>query len=273
MSTKRLPSAILRLKCKYAPKPRASLRPTAASHFPIAISIGQIRAIFGWQIIQIFAIAMFALIYGPVHAQNNPEPTEKPVIALTATPGSQPALQLEARQAPLGGILKQFAEKTGAIIHYSVLPEEPVTATCAGDTVKTVMECLLGNKVDRVYRKLNPQDTTITPGINAGIPKEEVWILGARYGDSSNMSCTLDAGNTVSADNEADALPQQALMNMAQIISDPRYAVIGKQALSMLAAQGKTGDAKTDAKIVETLEGALKDKSPEARAQAVFGLS
>lgn len=195
------------------------------------------------------------------------------IIQLLVNPHERPAIQFEAKQAKLGDILKQFAEKTGATIHYSVLPEEPVTATCAGDSVKAVMECLLGNKVDRVYRKLNPQDTAITQAKNTAVAKEEVWILGTRYGSSGNMSCTLDAKKSELTANPTEALPQQALMNMAQIISDPRYAQIGKQALSMLAAGGKTGDAKIDAQIIQTLEGALKDKSPEARAQAIFGLS
>jgi HEAT repeats len=216
-------------------------------------------------------IATISVVFNVLQAA--PTQQQAAIIQLTVNPHEQPAIQFEAKAAPLKQILNQFTLKTGATIHYSVLPEEPVTATCAGDSVKAVMECLLGNKVDRVYRKLNPQNAAITLTKHAAIPKEEIWILGARYGNTSNMSCTLDANQPEAAANETDTLPQQALLNMAQIISDPRYSVIGKQALSILAAQGKTGDAKTDAEIVQTLEGALKDKNPEARAQAIFGLS
>jgi hypothetical protein len=204
-----------------------------------------------------------------------PVQQDKAVMQLVVNPKTQPAIQFEARQASLKAILNQFAEKTGAIIHFSVLPEEPVTATCAGDTVKQVMECLLGSRVDRIYRKM-PHNLRNKLLAENTLPKEEIWILGARYGNTgSSMSCTLDDGKTNNAKKQAsgrEQTPQQALMKMAQIIDDPRYGELGKQALSMLAAAGKTGDAETDAEITQTLENALKDKNPEARVQAVYGL-
>ena len=97
------------------------------------------------------------------------------------------------KQASLAQILKQIAAKTGAKIHYSVLPEEPLTATCAGVTIKQIMECLLGSRVDRIYRKL-PKLPVITKSEAAiasnGIQPEEIWLLGSRYGNAANtMQC------------------------------------------------------------------------------------
>lgn len=200
----------------------------------------------------------------------------EPVINFILDRQEQPALRLDAQQAPLGQILKQIADKTSSVVHYSVLPEEPVTATCAGATVKQVMECLLGNKVDRVYRRTTLAKSPLKPA-DSGVAAEEIWILGARYGNTgSNVSCILD-GSQTGASEQHDmndmGLPQHALMRMTQIMNNPMYAELGKQALSMLAAGGKTGDAKTDDEIVKTLENALQDKNPEARAQAVFGLT
>ncbi|MBK8814500.1 MAG: HEAT repeat domain-containing protein [Methylococcaceae bacterium] len=207
---------------------------------------------------------------------NAPQSSQPASVQLTVSKQEQPALRLEVKQAPLKQILIQIADKTGSVVHYSVLPEEPVTATCAGSAVKQIMECLLGNKVDRVYRQ-----TTLAKNqpnhAKSGVAAEEIWILGARYGNSgNNMSCTLDGNQTgIIGDNGLSDMgsPQQALMRMTQIMNNPMYAELGKQALSMLAAGGKTGDAKTDEEIVKTLENALRDKNPEARAQAVFGLT
>lgn len=62
-------------------------------------------------------------------------------------------LLLEARQAPLAQILKTIADKIGAQIHYSVLPQEPVTATCAGKTTQAVMECLVAKQIGLIAHK------------------------------------------------------------------------------------------------------------------------
>ncbi len=198
-------------------------------------------------------------------------------IQLTVNPLSQPAIQFEATQAPLKVILNQFAEKTGAVIHFSVLPEEPVTATCAGDTVKQVMECLLGSRVDRVYRKVNDKPAKNILAKNA-IQKEEIWILGSRYGQAANntMACTLDASKTTQAkpiDSMVDESPQDELMRIVQFSGNGVLADLRKEALSMLALAGKTGNPETDAQIVETLQDAFKDQDAEIRAQAVVGLS
>ena len=74
-------------------------------------------------------------------------------IQLTLSKQAQTAIRLEARAALLGQILKAIADKTGAVIHYSVLPPEPVTATCVGANVRQVMECLVAKQVGLVAHK------------------------------------------------------------------------------------------------------------------------
>jgi hypothetical protein len=200
-------------------------------------------------------------------------------IQLTLSEQAPTTLYLEVGHAPLGQVLKEIVSKTGAKIHYSVLPDEPVTATCAGATVKQIMECLLGSRVDRIYRNL-PETLTVkakTGLLNNSIQPQEIWILGSRYGNASGtMHCVLD-GSQVSKNKQNKAVhsednPNRALIRMAQITNDPRFAELRKQALSMLATQGRTGDAETDADITETLHKALTDEDAEMRAQAVFGL-
>lgn len=183
---------------------------------------------------------------------------------------------LEARQTPLAGVLRQIADKTGAVIHYSVLPEEPVTATCAGGTVKAVMECLLGNWVDRIYRQTAHTKTVQSSSLQAQAHSQatEIWLMGSRFGHlSSTMQCTLDGNKVVPNQNaKNEASPEQAPLRMAQASSDPRFAELRKQAIALLATQGKTGDPAMDDEVTDTLQQALKDQDPEIRAQAVFGM-
>lgn len=194
-------------------------------------------------------------------------------IKLNLSNQANPAIRLETRDATLRQVLKAIADKTGAVIHYSVLPEESVTAVCAGATVKQVMECVLGTRVDRVYRQMTSKTASKTP-TNTAFQMEEIWILGSRYGNSgNNLSCTLD-GDSVTADDASKGQDSHiALLRMAQLDEDGPLADLRKQALSLLAAGGKTGNPETDAEISATLTEAFKDKDAEVRVQAVFGLA
>jgi hypothetical protein len=72
-------------------------------------------------------------------------------IQLTLSDQVPTAIHLEARQAPLGQILKEITAKTGAIIHYSVLPEAP-----AGANIWQLMDCLVAKQVGMVTNKSEP---------------------------------------------------------------------------------------------------------------------
>ncbi len=200
-------------------------------------------------------------------------------IQLTLSKQADTAIRLETRNAPLGQILKAIADKTGAVIHYSVLPPEPVTATCVGANVRQIMECLLGSRVDRVYRNPRPglANLTNTHAHHKGNQTQEIWILGARFGQESKAiaDCTLDGSkpDVDSRDSASTQNPQNVLVQMAQLSQEGQYAELRKQALSILAAQGKTGDPEADAETTAALQAALTDKDAEVRAQAVFGLS
>jgi HEAT repeat protein len=56
-------------------------------------------------------------------------------------------------------------------------------------------------------------------------------------------------------------------------IKEEQFAELRKQAISQIAAQGKTGDPAKDDAIVQALENAFQDKDPEVKAQAVFGMA
>lgn len=184
-------------------------------------------------------------------------------------------LLLEARHAPLIQILKTIADKTGALIHYSVLPQAPVTATCAGLTVKAVMECLLGNRVDRIYRQMPATKGIKTVSLNGKVNLQpiEIWLMGSRFSSVPNtMQCTLDGNRLTNNPTANNPTPDLALLRMAQVTGDPRFTELKKQAIAILAAQGKTGNPALDDEVIDTLQQALTDPDAETRAQAVFGM-
>ncbi|MDP3933041.1 MAG: hypothetical protein Q8Q45_11915, partial [Methylococcaceae bacterium] len=91
-------------------------------------------------------------------------------IQLTLSQQAPDAIRLEARHAPLGKILKAIADKTGVSIHYSVLPDAPVTATCIGENVSQIMDCLLAKQVGLVAHKAQKDKPA------------EFWLLGSSVG-------------------------------------------------------------------------------------------
>jgi hypothetical protein len=103
-------------------------------------------------------------------------PTSQPSIQIFMSGQNHNAIRLEARLAPLGKILKEITAKTGAVIHYSVLPEAPVTAICAGANILQLMDCLLANQVSLVANKPEP-----------GKPAE-FWVLSSSVGSCKAMT-------------------------------------------------------------------------------------
>ena len=156
-------------------------------------------------------------------------------VVKTQDAGSE--LQLEARQMPLASVLDKITEVTNVPIHYSVLPEGPVTAMCVGANVKQVLECLFNKKADLVFRYLHHPAKKNQPDCLA-----EVWVLGTYF------------------DVEPGASTGYVSAKKSQYHTD---------AVANLAAQGQANDPA----IYKALEFALSDENAEVRAQAVSGLA
>lgn len=191
----------------------------------------------------------------------------------TRNAGSE--LQVEARQVPLGRVINKIADETGVPIHYSALPEDLVTATCVGATVKQVMECLLDRKADVIFRY--PQHSAKD---NFDIQPIEVWVLGTRFDTGqkqADCTATKAQGNidfvnrhpedaqTQSASIQNGADQTEKLLAMARS-QNPAQRV---DAISALMTEGRAGDAK----VRKALETALSDKNADVRAQAVSSLA
>jgi hypothetical protein len=173
--------------------------------------------------------------------------------------GEDRIIVLEAKRAPLGRIIDELAAKTGTLAHYSVLPEEPVTATCAGATVKQVMECLLGPGADLMFR----YPAGLAKGGSPGHP-QELWVLGS----SLTGRCSAGTGQR-RADQGGPAPAEPGETGDVAEIAAERTARQRADAIARLSADPQADEGT----VVKTLETALADEDASVRAQAVYGLA
>jgi hypothetical protein len=176
--------------------------------------------------------------------------------------------QLEVRQMPLANVLKSISEKTQVPIHYSVLPEGLVTATCVGTSLKPLLECLLDRKADLIVRYPRNLDKADIKGHVA-----EAWILGSRLdGTKAKADCPVSTGQGGSltflqSEQGTEPLPGQ-ITSLLKITKSKNPAERA-DAIGSLLAIGHQNDPT----IKATLEEALHDSDANVRAQAVSTLS
>jgi hypothetical protein len=194
-------------------------------------------------------------------------PATEPSIQIVMSGQNDSAIRLEARQAPLGKILKEITIKTGAVIHYSVLPEAPVTATCAGANIWQVMDCLVAKQVGMVTNKPEP-----------GKPAE-FWLLGTSVGSCKAMTVEPIASQAQAATN-----PQAKLTPKQQAQADQAMQEQSDQFLELTKAKEPgqraeaianliSGGMKDDPNVRKALVDAMTDKDANVRAQAVTALA
>lgn len=204
-------------------------------------------------------LMMFSVV--ALGAPNHIDDTQSS-IQITLTEQKDSAIRLEARQAPLGQILAELSRKTGAVIHYSVLPETPVTATCVGAEVGQVMDCLAAKQIGLVGHKAQKDKSA------------EFWLLGSSVGSCQAKSIApikLSKGLKTPEQEPLNAEPSQQ-----EIEQTERWLIEAKSkdpsergmALTNLGLAG----LKEDPKVNETLRSATKDKDPNVRIQAITGL-
>jgi HEAT repeats len=193
----------------------------------------------------------------------------KALTDLMVTDSKGAELQLEARQMPLAQVLNSIAEKTHVPIHYSVLPEGLVTATCVGTTLKQVLECLLDRKADLIVR----YPRTPAKG-DSKWQVAEAWILGSRLdGTMAKADCPTigeaDKGSLTLRQNEQETDTEPDQTDELLKIAKSNNAAERADAIGALLAIGRKGDPK----IAAMLEEALHDQDANVRAQAVSTLT
>jgi hypothetical protein len=183
-------------------------------------------------------------------------------------------LQLEVRQMPLERVFSTITAKTGVMIHYSVVPEGLVTATCVGATLKQVMECLLAREADLIVRYHKPS-TPAQARVSDKNKPSEMWVLGSRFTDAANCSGATVTQQTINNSavkspanqvNAAEVEPDQTddLLNKAK----SKDATLRADAIGALMVAGREGDAN----VKRVLEEALTDPNANVRAQAISSL-
>ena len=175
--------------------------------------------------------------------------------------------QLQVKQLPLAQVLANIVSKTKIAIHYSVLPEGLVTATCVGSSLKQVLECLLDGKADLIVRYQSASDK-----IDHKDQIAEAWILGSNLADVvAKVECPalIDKGSLTFKQNEdyqlALTAETEALLKAAQS-NKPEDRI---EAMSRLLVVGAKGDPAVKA----ALEQGLIDKDESVRAQAISSYS
>lgn len=141
--------------------------------------------------------AAFASTEQPVsNALQTGQPTS---INLTLSKHASTAIRLEARSSPLAQILKAIADKTGVNIHYSVLPEAPVTATCVGANVGQIMDCLVAKQVGLVAHKAQKDKPA------------EFWLLGSSVGSCQAVTVAVSPIQKIAVQPTAEASAETEL--------------------------------------------------------------
>ena len=195
-------------------------------------------------------------------------------VNVTKVEGRVRSLQVDARQASLAEVLESVARETGVRLKHSDLPEATLAVVCKGETVETVVECLVGTRANLIYRYADAKDGKRVP--------EEIWVKGkvSRPAGAASGSAAadpvkdddLEAGAAPGSDKNGPYAPPPASPQATQKALEMAAASDAAQkleGLSRLAGQG----AADDAAVRRTLERALSDEDPSARAQALYGLS
>jgi len=210
---------------------------------------------------------------GLAYAKITDKTSSNAIVNMVISNNKGSELQLEVRQMPLAEALDTIARKANVIIHYSVLPEGLITATCVGSELKQILECLLDKKADIIVRNSNASSK-----INNKAEGAEAWILGTR------LSSSPTAGNCVatSTDTNSPSLLRINEENSHQIstLENDKIDEILKRAESKNPNQQieairdlLTIGRKGDPSIKTALDKALIDQNENVRAQAISTLS
>lgn len=175
-------------------------------------------------------------------------------------------IQLEAQKAPLDRLLDTLAKKTKVAIHFSSLPQELVTATCVGSSLKPVLECLFAGKATLAYR-----GDEKSPDVSKMI--QEVWVTGSSLAGKASAGDASCLARAERAEHELKILQQRldAKEGAVDMTDDFVKMTESDKAETRAAAIGAllSSKRKDEPAIKAVLEKALTDQDPAVRAQAV----
>lgn len=167
---------------------------------------------------------------------------DKQQISIRRDPAGH-AWQLQANQAAMPSILEELRRVSGITIHYSVLPQEMVSATCVADKLPALLRCLLGQSAGLVF-----------DNANTSAPKE-VWILGSTAAQAPDCGASVTAVRQAVAAEETDI----AKLNAEVSSTDPQRRGSALYALALV----------DDKQVDTSLRNGMSDDSALVRGQAL----
>jgi HEAT repeats len=194
------------------------------------------------------------------------QPVNQAYLDLKLTKDTGAEWQMEVRQVPLAQVIDKIAKQTQVPIHYSVLPEGLVTATCVGSSLHKVLACVLNHKADLIVRyphnKKNDPDDQIA----------EAWVLGSKLDGHpvTRMDCVATQA-VEKDDNSQDrkvAAEEEQFQTLLKMANSDK-ATERAEAMGSLLGVGRDGDKD----IKDVLEKGLQDQDASVRAQAVSTLT
>jgi hypothetical protein len=197
------------------------------------------------------------------HAKDGVE-KQVPAIVVKYAPVSGETLQLQVAQAPLRKVFDELSRVTEIGIHYSVLADELVTATCVGDSLKKVLECLLDDLQNIVFQY--SQDTVDAGKVGKPV---DIWILGSSLAGSGKSGACNGMQNGSVAISKKQHIKQVGEKLIARLMhslasNEPRQRA---DAIADLAIKTAIDNADVD----DALLHAMDDKASIVREQALFG--
>ena len=177
-------------------------------------------------------------------------------------------LQLWVRQLPLANVIDDIAGKTGVQIHYAVMPYDKVTATCAGSTVKLILECLLVGKADLVFH-FSQQVSRV----NGSQQLEEAWVVTPQ--PHSGVKSLLVSTSSEVQKNEVtkpESLNQWGMPDQTDaLLKKAESSIVAErmEAMGGLLAGGRKGDPA----VKQMLLAGVKDDDPMVRVRALSSLA
>jgi hypothetical protein len=171
-------------------------------------------------------------------------------------------LSVQVAAAPIASVLDALSVKTGIPIHYHGAPDQPVSMSCHGDSIRPLLRCLLGTDADLVFQYGGrPQ------GSGKAMEVSSVNVLASTFGVSagsaSESAKPLEpvSENSGRSDHGATERAKALLRSM-----NPEKRVSGLEMLR--EAEGIDPDA-----LRSAYRQALTDSNGEVRATALQGLA
>ena len=190
-----------------------------------------------------------------------PPPTPQPSVKVEVARSGRLGIQVNG--APIAAALDALATESRIPIHYQGAPEQPVSQTCHGDTLRALLFCLLGTDADLVFEYAERQ------GSKSGTEVVSVTVLASTFGTPVGRMAGGDkAVEPLSpakiARHDDGANSERAIAMLRS--SNPERRVAGLEMLR--EADGLDPDL-----LRSAYRQALTDASGEVRAAALQGLA